>query len=344
MPPHPVLRKRHAALALLFLLLPLFPSLAGSEDWNGTLLPVEQGGYNIWQQGFFRIKFMRTGNEAVPSKDANNNGCPDYVEDAGAQLAAAHHLFCHIAGFASPLESSRYAGVRHIYVVVRDKTALRGRNGLAFDEISLQPDTESADDGGTAREPRIPVLIIALSRDIDPKVNRTPTHEYFHQIQNGMTHIKNPWFYEGMAAWAERVPGSSTGGQISRVSPRQTLNSFLGDAGHKDQVFAASYGAAAMLWNPLAGLCSRANASLPEGDPVLALAYTDGSPVVRSPDLSGALLMRRVLDRLGELENVPFTRFAYGAWSEASQRAPGNNSFIVEALAGAVDELCPLEP
>lgn len=218
---------RFFAAWMVLCLLPLSAgsSAASPVEEKGTLLARGYGAYSIWQQGFFRIRFMREGKEAVPPADANNNGCPDYVEDVAVQLTAAHHVFCRIAGLRSPLDSPRYAGVRYVDVVIRDKAAIGGRNGVAYDEPVLRPDPKGLPESVPDSDlPRVPVLVIAISRAIDPKMNPTPAHEYFHQIQNGMTHFKNPWFYEGMAAWAQTVAGKEPAPPLSRAASRRALS------------------------------------------------------------------------------------------------------------------------
>ncbi len=310
-------------------------------EGQGKLLARGHGKYSIWQEGFFRIKFMSEGEEAVPLDDFNNNGYPDYVEDIAMQLRVAHHVFCNLSGFPSPLDSPRYKGAKYIDVVIRDKTAIHNMNGLTFDELSFRPDTQGADKAVLDNKlPKVPVLIIGISRSIDPKKNLTPTHEYFHQIQNGMTFFKNPWFYEGMAVWSESALGTSKATK-QQEDAEQVLNALVEDAEFRANVFKASYKAGGMVWKPLAKLCSKASIVFPDVDEVLEFTYTDGSPVMQDREFFGAQMMRLILVKLGELENIPFTRFNYQTWTEANQRRTENNEFIVEAVTSVAAILCP---
>lgn len=308
---------------------------------QGVLLPRGYGKYSIWQQGIFRIRFMRTGEEAAPSADANGNNCPDYVEDVARQLVAAFHLFCTLGGLVSPLEAPRYAGVRYVDVVIRDGSAMRGLNGIAYDEPSWRPDPQNAAADIPDRElPRVPVLIIALNRAVDPKRNPTPAHEFFHQIQNAMVYSKNSWFYEGMAAWAEDTFSAVNKSRVS-AGGRQRLAALEGAPVFRSQVFTSSYAAAGLVWRPLAGLCPEAGIAIGDQDPVLRSTYSDGSPVVYRRHIPGLRLMRRVLEKMSATEALNFGLPAMAQWTEAEQRNPAHNVSIAGILVDAAAGLCP---
>src|SRR5690606_39577266 len=96
-----------------------------------------------------------------------------------------------LLGFQQPLESPRYLtqGASHILVRFRE---MEKSNGRAFDEVRRLPSGEC-------------VLIIEVTSRYRSG-NFTPAHELFHQIQNGYTTFKQPWFYEGTARWSESNP------------------------------------------------------------------------------------------------------------------------------------------
>ncbi len=330
---------RLLAGCILCLFLPF--SSAGAAEQKKERTEGTYEHYAILQEGFFRILFMREGEEAVPALDSNADGWPDFVEDVAAQLAMAHGVFCEAGGLPSPLLSPRYAGVRYIDVEIRGEKGMRGNKGLAYDEIVLRQDSQgAAADAAGAQRPKVRVLLIALSRDIDPKRNNSPAHEYFHQIQNGMTHFKNPWFYEGMARWSESALGAFRPKAKEQPLPL-AAERLLSEAAYRERLFSASYAASDMLWAPLAALCPETRRALADDHPLLARRYSDGSPVLRNEDFSGIFMMKRVLEKLGEAENIPFTRFGYEKWTEANQRRAENNPFIAKAVEEAAAEPCP---
>ncbi|OXS28697.1 MAG: hypothetical protein BCS36_10690 [Desulfovibrio sp. MES5] len=353
-----------ATLVLAFCLLLSSAAAAGQDD--GILLPRGYGKYSIFQQGIFRIKFMREGEDAVPLEDTNNSGCPDYVENVAKQLMVAYHLFCIVGGFPSPLDSPRYKGTKYIDVTIRGNAAMRGLNGVAYDATSLRPDPKNVDATLADRDlPRVPVLVIGLNNKVDPKRNPTPAHEFFHQIQNGMAYSKNPWFYEGMAAFSEDAFRLRQGasaldnktrqataqefpprekrqmGEPTADSARSTLKAIVHDPQYRASVFKSSYSAAKSVWRPLGNLCPDAGFVLSERDPIFSYSYSDGTPVLQNGNMAGFNLMRRTLEKLGKFETIPFLRFNYQKWTEVNQRRPENNDAIVEALVNAAAELCP---
>lgn len=319
------LAKRFLRLCGLALSLILFsthaPAGPAAGLLRGELTLYSESGPNIWAQGPFRINFMRTGGESVPPADANGNNCPDFIEDMAKQLVAAHHIFINKAGFRSPFGSPRYSGLEYILVVVRAKTnkILKGSNGRSYDEMT-----------------RAKALVMAIAREIDPAGNATPAHEYFHCIENGLTYFKNTWYSEGMARWAEDA--------VSAVRPMlrsgTEIKKMLDDPALLRILYASSYKAADLLWRPLAHLCPETGAALAPNDPVLSLKYSNGAPVVRGVSLPGAAFMNLLLQKLGELDDTAFVDNGYGSWSEANQKNPKNNPYIVEAVKELLASTC----
>jgi len=253
------------------------------------------------------------------------------VEDIATQLQVAHHIFCNIFGFPDPLDSPRYSNLKYIDVRVFSASRLSGAHGLAFDASSPAADPEDLQ----ARS-----LIIYILRDLDPKRNVTPAHEYFHQIQNGATYFKNSWYYEGMARWAEdalviRAPVSAD---------MQDLEESLRDEAWLDVLYKSGYGAARLLWIPLAEAVNE-DTNLPRDDPILNMTYTDGSPVLSDFRFAGARFMRSLLIRLGQADQQAFVEQGYQSWSTQNRHDPANNGYIIEAILeelGSTDVLSPL--
>lgn len=312
-------------LCALIFSLALFPALTHAETDeglpHGVLSRYSQSGPNIWQQGPFRINFLRAGPESVPPNDADGNNCPDLIEDMARQLVVAHHIFVNLAGFRSPFASPRYKGLKYILVLVRDRTnaLLQGSSGRSYDQMTKKN-----------------TLVMAIARDIDPARNATPAHEYFHCIENGLTYFKNAWYYEGMARWAEDAvsivrPASKSMDQIKKM---------LDDAAFLRALYASSYKAADLLWRPLADLCGQAGARLCAHDPVLALKYANGAPVMRDFNFSGAAFMAALLEKLDRQDDRAFAANGYDFWSEANQRNAKNDPYILEAVRGLLPQAC----
>ncbi len=304
---------------------PADPSEAATLS-RGRLRVDAATGPNVWEQGPFRINFLRTGKDAVPLRDIDGNGCPDVVENIARQLVTAHHAYVALSGFPDPFASPRYKGLEYILVFVRDRQhkILNGANGRAYDEL---------------RKGR---LTLAVARHVDPIRNLTPAHEYFHCIQSGATYFKNTWYFEGLARWAEDVAAATPPVRGNA----DELRGLLTDPARTSALFRLSYKAAELLWRPLAALSDEENApDLPADDPLLALRYTDGTPVMQDFSFAGAARMARLLRELDKADDAAFAAEDYETWSEARQRDPRNNRHILEAVMRCTEPLeqCRIE-
>lgn len=320
----------------LFFPSPCFARIT-EKELKGTLLPAVVDGYSFWEQGSFIIRFMREGENAVPPFDSNNNGCPDSIENIALQLVAAQHIFCDIAGYPNPLGSTFYPDAQKVYVLVASKKKLGGANGLAFDSVSHYPDLRST----KTPRPKIGGLAIRISKDTDPIKGRIPMHEYFHLIQNSMNHFKNAWYYEGMASWAQMMAYPFPHKSNTKFTPEEAMARLMNDPKYKNHLITESYSTVKTLWNPLSTMCPEASLSLPEDDLFLGVTYLDGSPIVKKTALNGILLMRRVLERLGESDSAPFTLYNYQKWDAKTRRLGTNNSYIIDAIVQAYGDICP---
>jgi len=301
-------------IILAFLLI-----LSNFSQSIGELLPLDKHGRYIWKQEPFRIFFYPEGEHAVSNVDINNNGISDFVEDVAIQLLTARHVF-EISGFPDPLLSQRYPGVKYIDVRIFSESKMNNARGLAFDESSSANDPDN---------PQARSLIIYVLKDINPKKNLTPAHEYFHQIQNGMTYFKNGWYYEGMARWSEDSLGSS---EYNKQENSNALLLKLNNENWLSELFSKRYEAADMLWKPLVISLSQDSSSLPVDDPVLSRKYSDGTPVMRDYSFKGTDFMIKILSLLREADKNAFRERGYDKWSEKNQRNPDNNSYIIQKI------------
>lgn len=273
--------------------------------------------------GDVRVLYFAEGPGAVRPADRNGNGVSDQVEDVLTQTVAARLLFVDVLGFPDPLRSERFRAARHLDIKIRDRAVL-GSNGVAYDELQR---FRVPGDPAEARS-----IGFAVASSVEPAQNLTPAHEFFHLVQYGATHFKNGWFQEGMARWSERGLGADP---ASAVRP---LADWPLPAAAVTGLFAQTYGAADAFWRPLAARFDPGD-GLPES-PALhrlrAMAYTDGTPALRDLKLPGWRLMRDVLLELQATEAGAFRRLGHADWSEANQRAPGNDPEILGAVGRVV--------
>lgn len=270
-----------------------------------------------------RVFYAIDGKSAVPVADTDSSGVPDHVEDVAKQVWAAHRLFCDVLEFPNPLKSERHTGVTCIEVSIRDRSEIGDVNGVAFEQ--------------SQRARRIPegkpddrTIVIAVARNVVASRNLTPAHELFHLIQYGATFFKKGWFLEGQARWSEHALGESGLGEVKYSTrgpwPQQPMNLAA--------LFAMGYDAEFALWNPIA-MATDPKGVLPQ-TPLLkelgTLRYSDGSPVLEDPYLTGADVMREILVELGNMDDVAFKELGYDEWSEDNQKSPKNDSYIYQSI------------
>lgn len=315
-------------LRILFFVYLLWPGSGAAAkpaaDSSENVEPV----YHIWRKDQFRIIYTTTGEDAVPATDVNGNAVPDFVEDIASQFVLSHHVLCVIAGFPDPLQSPRYPGVVFVDVYIQNKSKHDGHTGVAM---------RSSYRAFQAGDSNTRALKIALANDFDPKKYCTPTHEYFHLIQNSVTYIANGWFFEGTARWAidaivEKKPDKNA--SLDKV------HYYLTDPAGQKTLQKSMYKGAAYLWIPLADICPRATVHLPENDPVLRITYVDGSPTLKDHTFAGALLVKRVLELTAERQHIPFTKYNYGEWDKVNRIDERNNPYLFSAVEEAIKEFC----
>ena len=220
--------------------------------------------------------------------------------------------------FQDPLAAPRYRNKAHgVEVRIRDPATMHGKHGFAFSKVS------------PARSiPRIKMLKLHISADTDPRRNATPEHEYFHLIQNGMTHFGNKWYKEGMARWSQDA--------IQRWKHSDTAtNAHI----PPDQLFQDSYDTANTFWHPLGAACD-GQTRIPEWLRE-KYRYVDGSPVFKDNLINGPHAMRSVLNCLHDKEPEAIKRFGGDAraWRKNGRRSDSNNDVILEC-ARKVREQC----
>lgn len=272
------------------------------------------------------MHYHTEGPQAVDPADVNGNGTPDQVEDALTQTEAARLLFIEVLGFPDPFQSVRFKDASFLDIHFRSKEVLKS-NGVAFDE--MQRFNKPGDPNGTLS------LCFNIATSVKPSANLTPAHEYFHLIQNGVTFFKNSWYTEGTARWSESGLG------VGKLGPTGLLGTWPLSEAQAAGIFTASYGASQQFWNPLAARLDK-DASLPEGpalERLKAMTYVDGTPVLKDTTFAGWKFIREVLAELGRSDDEAFQKLGYDRWSEANQKSPQNNPWILAAVVRVVKRL-----
>lgn len=258
-------------LSLLILGFPLV-GFSGLERCNRPAASLE-GEWRFHRVGDFILSFTLSGPHALNRAGAmNENAVPTVVDDVSKQLLVVRGLLKQ-TGFKLPLESLRYReqGAQKILVRFRKLEA----NGMAYDEVTRLSTGEC-------------VLTIDVSTRYKTG-NATPAHEFFHLVQNGYAMFKRPWYYEGLARWAE-----------SSVSKREIVLRPLSGGVASTSLFQESY-SAETAWNTLIKSCDPSEVDLSTYGFAYQALYSDGSSVVRNDKWRGIDFVRRLLEDLSSL-------------------------------------------
>lgn len=268
----PVVVNLVSVLLVLILSLCSFESLAGS---CGRPINVLEGKWAEHRKDEFIVQYANEGKHVLEADTASaDDGVPDVVADAVTQLVALREMLS-LLGFRLPLDSPRYReqGASHVLLRFRN---LQRLNGRAFDEVRRLPTGEC-------------VLIIEVTSRYRSG-NLTPAHEYFHQVQNGYTPFKRPWFYEGSARWSETILGKSV---VAPQAPPEEDSDL-------QALWSRSYSAVS-VWYGLIRLCDRQPSVIDVPDHLRAYRYRDGRPVLLDLQVPGHGYIRQVLESLETL-------------------------------------------
>lgn len=275
----------------------------------------------VRESGRIRVFYYTEGYHAVDPTDLNRNGIPDQVEDLLTQTLAAQTLFVDVLRFPDPFSTERFHRASFLDIHLRHKDVLKKRRGEAYDE--LQAFKRRKDPEGTL------CLCFNVATSVSPPKELTPTHEFFHIIQNSVTYFKNRWYTEGTARWAERAMGKGA------LGPVRLSGTWPATEERASRLFAMAYDASEQFWNPLlAGMdgCGETLPDSPAMKGLLAMTYVDGTKVLRDKQLKGWKFIREVLVALGEADDVAFSELGYDRWSEENQRSPRNDAYIFRTV------------
>lgn len=268
----------------------------------------------------FRIFYTYKGKNSLPKFnriDKNNNEIPDYIENLALRLNLSKKLYIDVLEFQDPLKSKRYQDVKYIDVHVLTSDSSSSGDGVNIFTYKYFNFRDKA-------------IAIKLSNDLRSDT-LTPSHEYFHTIQNGYSMFKNRWYTEGTSRWAEGVFREGTGQRKELPQNNLQLN----------QLFDKSYDAK-YFWRKLAYLCDT-NKGVFEKYQWMNNNIIGYPKLVKDNRVYGYTFMKRFLKNLDNEDNkVSFLRGVeeYG-WDEKDQKYNvENNIHILNALMKTIKMNC----
>ena len=269
----------------------------------------------IYQQGIIYVIYDETGEHAVKDKtDKNSNGVPDVVEDIATQVNAAREIFNGVFDFTDPLDCARFKNVASIEIDIESKETLKAY-GKAFGNVRKK----------SVHDPNERALHLSIANTVNPHVNSTPTHEYFHLIQFGTTYFKNDWYLEGMARWSQDA--------IDKINypDGADIHFKLKSKSAAEKIFSGKYDVADFLWYPLA-VSKRDKIKLPP-EFTSKYKYVDGSPVFQDDIFSGPNVMLKVLRVMKSKEELAAKNFAdIKEWHKKGHGSDKNNEIILDCV------------
>ena len=271
----------------------------------------------------FRIFYDLKGPNALPlenQKDINKNGVPDYIENLALRLQLSKRLYTEVLNFRNPLLSERYKNIKYIDVHV------------------LKADSSSTGDGINVFNYRIfnqrdKAIVIKLSNDLRQDT-LTPSHEYFHAIQNGYSMFKNRWYTEGTSRWAEGAFAEGTGRREQLPQNNLQLKELLA------KTYDAQY-----FWRKLAYECD-SNSGIFEHHEWMDQSSIGYPKLIKDNRVYGYTFMKSFLENLDNEDNkLSFLRGVKEyEWEEKDQKYnTENNLYILNALMKTIKINCNSE-
>jgi len=171
------------------------PNLSGNEETFDT--------------EHFSIHFTRSGTDAVPSADTNNNGTSDYVERVAELLEEVHDIIINQLGWLAPPSDNGFGG-NNLYDVYLQEMLSEGLAGFVdggFDDTTVGDNPNSPN----VTETRSSFSLMGLDNDYveegefqEELLRTTIAHEYMHSIQMGYDGQETlEWLWESTATWIQ---------------------------------------------------------------------------------------------------------------------------------------------
>lgn len=276
---------------------------------------------HVYKLNEFRVFYSLSGEDALPLEnqiDQNLNNVPDYVENIAQRLSVSKELFTNILNFQDPLKSQRYKNVKYIDIhILKSKNSSSGDGIVKYNYKILDTKDE--------------VISMKIRNNLS-KATMTPSHEYFHLLQNSYSMFKNRWYTEGTARWSERVFKKGTGERKVLPSNILELENLL------EQSYETKY-----FWRRLAYLCDSNN-----GHFVNSLNLKTDVPsypnLIEDNRIYGYTFVKKFLENLDKFDNVvsKIRGFHEFDWSEDEQKYNKNNNiYILKALNQTIEDNCP---
>ncbi len=152
----------------------------------------------------FRFHYDKTGDDAVPSTDSNNNNIPDYVEFMAAEFENVYEKEIENLAFVAPPSDGEEGGGNGSYDVYISNIDA-GTYGYVSPETTIGDNPNSS-----ATETQASTSWMAMRNNYEDfgvqedAIKVTAAHEFFHAIQMGYNaNSPSAFAFEGSASWME---------------------------------------------------------------------------------------------------------------------------------------------
>lgn len=275
---------------------------------------------NVYTLGDFRIFYTFNGEHALPLEnkvDLNKNLIPDYVENIAQRLYVTKQVFTNSLGFQDPLKSKRYKDVKYIDIHI-----MSSEKSSAGDEIVTYK--------YNILNTKDKVLSIKIRNNLT-KGTLTPSHEYFHVLQNSYTMFKNRWYSEGTARWSESIFRKGIAKQDDLPNSGKEI----------EELFDKTYDAEG-LFGRLTYLCDTNNGIF-KNKIDLKTNIPDYPNLIEDSMVYGYEFIRIFFENLEKEDDYLSKKRAVNEfeWDEKDQKSDENNIFILKALIKTINEICP---
>ena len=268
----------------------------------------------------FRMFYTLKGKHSLPKKnqvDKDKNNIPDYIENLMFRLIQSKKIYVDVLKFKNPLSSKRYKDVKYIDIhILKSEGSSAGDAVIFYNYKSFNNKYKS--------------ISMKLSNNLR-EGTYTPSHEYFHILQNAYSMFKNRWYTEGTARWSERIFKKGTGKREPLPKSQKELDKLL------KKTYSTKY-----FWRRLAYICDTNNGRflLPEN---FQTKFKDYPVFIEDSRIYGFDFMKHFFKNLGiEAKKASQDRgFNEFDWSEYEQREnTNNNKYILKALRVSIKQSC----